>query len=107
MPGGFGAAGLTPTAGGLGFAAIGGGGLLASELEGLELAGESLDTGFVFFQGVAEPLPAAIPGKTETGLAEVLPATWAATGLGVIVEAGRRGGGGGTAGATFEGAGSR
>ena len=60
---GFPTKGFIPT-GGFGLAATGGRELagVASELEG------------VFFQGVADPLPAAIPGKTETGFAVALAA---------------------------------
>lgn len=74
FPGTLGA-GLAPTTGGLGFAATGGGGLDASELEGLELAGESSVPEGVFFQGVAEPLEGAIPGNTDTGFADGLAST--------------------------------
>lgn len=71
--------GLAATTGGLGLAATGGGALPAIELDGRELAGESSGVELVpvtvFFQGVAEPLAGAIPGKTATGLALALAAT--------------------------------
>jgi len=56
---------FAPPTSGLGLAATGGGAFeagreLASELEG------------VIFQGVADPLPGTIPGKTETGFAVAL-----------------------------------
>lgn len=75
-PGGLGGApGLAATGGGFGFAATGGGGLPAMELGGLELAGvlfeePPFEAAGVFFHGAADPLAAAIPGNTETGLAE-------------------------------------
>lgn len=63
-------------AGGFGLFAIGGGGgLPASALAGRELAGVlAFDEPFVavdavFFHGAAEPFAAAMPGKTDTGLA--------------------------------------
>ena len=74
-PGGFGGApGLAATGGGFGFAATGGG-LPAMELDGLELAGVlsnelSFEIAGVFFHGAADPLAAAMPGNTETGLAD-------------------------------------
>jgi len=73
---GFGGAlGFAATGGGLGLFAIGGGGLAAMELEGRELGGVLFDEPLlvaagVFFQGVADPLAGAIPGKTDTGLAD-------------------------------------
>lgn len=95
--------GLAPTGGGLGFVATGGGGLEAKELEGRELAGELSPLAGAFFQGVADPLALAIPGKTETGFADGL----AATAEGVILAVGAgallRGGGGGAAGAASSG----
>ena len=73
FPGIFGAPGFAASGGpGLGLAAIGGGalGIPAAddgrELFGLVLAFEGVD----FFQGVAEPLEGAMPGKTDTGLAD-------------------------------------
>lgn len=106
-----GTAGLPPTLGaipgfapmggvGLGLVATGGGGFEANELEGRELAGELLSLAGAFFQGVAEPLAAAMPGKTETGFAEGLAVTaegvnLAAAGVGTLL----RGGGGGAGGA--------
>ena len=74
-PGGLGGApGLAATGGGFGFAATGGG-VPAMELDGLELAGVLSDEppfeiAGVFFHGAADPLAAAMPGNTETGLAE-------------------------------------
>ena len=66
---GRGTAGIVgfPSILGLGLAATGGGTFVAgreleSELEGVT----------VFFQGVADPLLGAIPGKTETGFAVAL-----------------------------------
>lgn len=79
--------------------ATGGGGLLAKELDGLELAGESSEGVAAFFQGVADPFAAAIPGKTETGLAEAFAETADGTGLGAAGAAGVFRGGGGGAGA--------
>ena len=73
-------AGFAPTAGGFGLAAAGGGGTLeANELEGRELAGESSELEGVFFQGVADPLLGAIPGKTETGFADAFAAEGVST----------------------------
>jgi hypothetical protein len=92
--------------------------LLARELEGLELAGVLSDEPLVapgaFFHGVDDPFDGAIPGKTDTGLADESAATdligmLAAEGAGVgltVVEVvaavdggGRRFGGGGGAAA--------
>lgn len=128
--GGFGGApGFAPTGGGFGLAATGGGGLLARELEGLEVAGvlsdEPLGAPGVFFHGVADPFDGAIPGKTETGLADESAAigligALAAVGAGVglsniagaagVEEGGRRlggGGGGAAAGLGLGGTSSR
>jgi hypothetical protein len=112
FPGTLGA-GLLPTGGvGFGLVATGGGGFGASELPGRELAGESSDDDAVgvFFHGVADPLAAAMPGKTDTGLADALAVTGAAR---VVFEAAGgpgtalfRAGGGGAA-AAGAGAGSR
>ena len=91
--------------------ATGGGGLPAIELEGLELGGvlsdEPLVTPGAFFHGIADPLDGAIPGKTDTGLADESAATdlidtlAAEDGVSVVatVEGGGRrfGGGGGAA----------
>ena len=112
---------MAPTGGGpgLGFAATGGGGLPAAELDGLELAGvPELDVSVDaagFFHGAAEPLPAAMPGKTDTGLALTLAVTdcratlalgaGAAAGLATGVVAagtGRLAGGGGGGGGGAE-----
>lgn len=93
--------GLAATGGGPGFvlAAIGGGTLPA-----VELCGVFDGVAVVFFHGVAEPLEGAIPGNTETGLAD----TSAATDVNLVAGvdeglgasgAGRRRGGGGGAGA--------
>lgn len=93
----FGAPGLAPTAGGLGFEAMGGGGLEANALDGRELAGElsEFDVAFIF-HGAAVPFPAAIPGNTDTGLAEesAVIDTGATLGAGAFL-----GGGGGAGGA--------
>lgn len=131
-PPGFGAPGFEATGGGgagLGFAATGGGGggfPPASELFGREPAGElPFEPSGVaaFFHGVADPLAAAMPGKTETGLALALAATdctgfmtlgvGLAAGLGAPGAegtgrlAGGGGGGGGGAAAGFGFAGMR
>ena len=118
--GGFGGApGFAATGGGFGLFAIGGG-LAAKELAGLELAGvlpgEAFDVSNDFFHGVAEPLDGAIPGKTDTGLADesattdftgTLTTAGAGIGLGAMVATagfvggGRRFGGGGGAEAAF------
>lgn len=106
LPGTLGAPGLLATGGaGLGLDATGGGGFVAIELPGLELAGESLDDEAVgvFFHGVADPFAAPIPGKTDTGFAEASAVTGAARA--VVVAAGfpgtgrLRAGGGGAAAA--------
>lgn len=89
--GGFGEAGFAATGGGLGLEATGGG--------TLPLAGVS-----DFFQGVVDPLAAAIPGNTDTGLANASAASVGAAGVGT----GRvLGGGGGAAGAALGEASSR
>jgi len=114
--GGFGGApGFAATGGGFGLFAIGGG-LAARELAGLELAGvlpgEAFDVSNDFFHGVAEPLDGAIPGKTDTGLADEsattdLTTAGAGIGLGAVVATagvvggGRRFGGSGGAEAAF------
>jgi hypothetical protein len=92
--GGFGGApGFAATGGGFSLFAIGGG-LAARELAGLELAGvlpgEAFDVSNDFFHGVAEPLDGAIPGKTDTGLADESATTGLTTagagiGLGAVV----------------------
>ena len=61
--------GFAPT-GGFGLTATGGGTFEANEL-GRELASELEG---VIFQGVADPLPGAIPGKTEAGFGVALAA---------------------------------
>jgi hypothetical protein len=68
-PAGGGIPGFAPGAGGFGLApgAGGGAGLLPITLDGREL---SSDAAGDFFHGVAEPLDGAIPGKTDTGLAD-------------------------------------
>ncbi len=119
FPGIFGA-GFAATTGGLGLAARGGGALPANALEGREFPGESsgvddeVDT--CFFHGVADPFEAAIPGKTETGLAEALAVTECnealVAGTGACFAAGAEGGarargGGGGAGAALGGSNSR
>lgn len=69
--GGLGAGGLAPIGGfGPGFGASAGGALAPPPFEA---AGAGAAAGF--FQGVAPPFPAAMPGKTETGLAFALAAT--------------------------------
>ena len=100
--GGFAAIGGT----GFGFAAIGGGGFEPTVLGGLEDPFESETADGVFFQGVADPFAAAIPGNTETGFADASAATdfgtaaLTAAGAGAGGTAlGARGGGGGGAGA--------
>ncbi len=116
FPGALGAPGFAPTGGGLGLLAkAGGGGLFPSTLEGLEEPGESSDVAADdFFQGVADPFPAAIPGKTETGFAEAFAVTDCAgnfvAAVGAFGAAGAglaRGGGGGAAGAAVGGTSSR
>jgi len=114
LPGGLVAPGFAATGGGItfGFVATGGGGLAFSALEGLELVGvvfaESLVGAAGFFQGVAEPLEGASPGKTATGLADASAITDLTAGVifgaaAVASAAGvdggrRRAGGGGAAG---------
>jgi hypothetical protein len=128
--GGFkGALGFAATRGGFGLFATGGGGLPPTELEGLELGGvlsdEPLFVPGAFFHGVADPLDGAIPGKTDTGLADEFAATdligtlatevGAAVGFGAMeaaagVEGGGRrfgGGGGATAALGLRGTSSR
>jgi len=87
--------GFAPTAGGFGLAATGGGGFGANELEGRESAGEASELESVFFQGVADPLLAAIPGKTETGLADALATEGVMSTLGAGAFLGGAGGAGG------------
>lgn len=89
--------GFAPTGGGLGLAATGGGGFDPIELDGREPAGE-LSLEGAFFQGVAEPLAAAIPGNTETGFADAFAVT-GATGVDLTGGAFLGGGGGTGAGA--------
>lgn len=110
LPGTFGAPGFAPTGGGagFGFAAIGGGGFEASELEGRGPAEELSEAEGAFFQGVADPLEAPIPGNTETGFADASAVRALTTaGLGVGVGTGRDRGGGGGVGAALGGANSR
>lgn len=92
----FGAPGLAATTGGLGFEATGGGGLETNELDGRELSGELSEFDIVafVFHGAAVPFPAAIPGNTDTGLAEES----AVIDTGAILGAGAFLGGGGGAG---------
>ena len=116
LAGAFGAPGFAPTGGGVvfGFEPIeGGGGLPASELDGLEVVGVLLDDPVlavaVFFHGAADPFPAAIPGNTATGFALAFAATDLTgtdeplLGFGAAGAAGgaRRAGGGGAAGAAL------
>lgn len=112
LPGALGAPGLLATggAGGLGLLATGGGGgLPARALAGRELTGElssePLDADTVFFQGVAEPFAAAMPGKTDTGLAEtsaeICFGTTFGPGATEVLFAPAPGGGGGGAAAAF------
>lgn len=86
LPGIFGGApGLAATggAGGFGLVATGGGGpgLLPIVLDGRDPIGvvppeeSSPPEEMLFFHGAAEPLEGAIPGKTDTGLAEAFAAT--------------------------------
>lgn len=94
--------GLAPTAGGLGLFAIeGGSGLDAKALDGLDPDGElSESAAGAFFQGVADPFAAAIPGNTETGFAFAFAITDAAGATGAAFGGGAfLGGGGGAAGA--------
>ena len=75
LPGSFGAAGLEATGGGgAGFfptGGAGGGGFAPTALDGLEAAGVvPAEASGVFFHGVIVPLGGAIPGNTDTGLAE-------------------------------------
>jgi len=110
--GGFGAPGFAATGGGVAFGfepTGGGGGLPASELDGLELVGVISDDpalAAAFFHGAADPFPAAIPGKTATGFALTSAATGLADmgepllGLGAAGGA-RRAGGAGAAGAAL------
>jgi hypothetical protein len=129
--GGFGGMpGFAAIGGGFGLFATGGGGLPPpTELEGLELGGVLSDEPLVapgaFFHGVADPLDGAIPGKTDTGLADESAATdligtlatevGAGVGFGAVgvpadvVGGGRRfgGGGGATAALGFGGTSSR
>jgi len=106
MGGFFGAPGFAAMGGaaGFGFGARGGGAFVPMVLFGLELvgesAGESEDARF-FFHGVVEPLPADIPGNTDTGFAFASASTdctgaLAADGFAVGGGATLRGGGGGT-----------
>jgi len=94
----LGAPSLAATTGGLGFDVMGGGGLEAEELDGRELAGElsEFEVAAFIFHGAAVPLPAAIPGNTDTGLAEAEAVidTGAILGAGALL-----GGGGGGVGA--------
>jgi hypothetical protein len=75
---------------------MGGGGLEANALDGRELAGElsEFDVAVFIFHGAAVPFPAAIPGNTDTGLAEES----AVIDTGAILGAGAFLGGGGGAG---------
>lgn len=104
--GGAGADGLAPATGGLGLVATGGGGFDASELDGREFAGElSFVSDVDFFHGAADPLAAAIPGKTEIGLALGFAVLAAGVGLEAAETGGTfRGGGGGAGGAAGSGA---
>lgn len=75
-------------------------------LGGRELAAElSLELEGVIFQGVADPLLGAIPGKTETGLADTLATEGVTSTLGGGALLG--GGGAGGAEAAFGGTSSR
>jgi len=113
---GFVALGLAARGGAVGFGlvATGGGGFLAKELDGREFAGEPSEE-IVFFQGVAEPFPGTIPGKTETGLADASAVKDCATGLeaadgvGFMAAGGATDllGGGGGVGVDLAGAGSK
>lgn len=76
FPGIFGAEGLDATGGGgAGFfptGGAGGGGFAPTELDGRELTGVvPVDAAGVFFHGAAVPLEDPMPGKTDTGFAEV------------------------------------
>lgn len=116
FPGIFGAPpGFTPTggAGGFGLVATGGGGLLPIVLDGLESTGVLLVGELpplvdrFFFHGVADPFEGAMPGNTDTGLADASAPTAlkaAADGVGLpdivgaagaLGAAGAAGGGGG------------
>lgn len=117
-PGGLGGAPGFAATGGFGLVATGGGGLPPIELEGLELGGvlcdePPLEAPGIFFQGVADPLAADIPGNTDTGFADesadtaligtlaIAGADFGAGGAAGVVGGGRRFGGGGGAGAAL------
>jgi hypothetical protein len=75
LPGIFGAVGLEATGGGgAGFfptGGAGGGGLAPAVLGGREfIGGAPTEATGAFFHGAAVPLDGAIPGNTDTGLAE-------------------------------------
>lgn len=93
MPGIFGGGFAAIGGAGFGFAAIGGGGFEPTVLEGLEDPFESDTADGVFFQGVADPFAAAIPGNTDTGFADASAAI--DLGMAALIAAGA--GGGGTA----------
>lgn len=101
---GFPIEGFAPIGGGFGLAATGGGDLEVNELEG---AGVASELEGVFFQGVADPLLPAIPGKTETGLADALATEGVISTLGTGAFLGGAGGGGGGAATVFGGTSSR
>ena len=109
LAGGFETPGLEATGGGLGLFATGGAGLFAKELEGREDAGElsAVAALAVLFQGAADPLEDAIPGKTAIGFAEASAVT--DDGLETGVGTGRvlGGGAGAATGAALGGTSSR
>ena len=99
---------MLPIGGGAGFGFVPiGGGFAASELPGLDDVGvwsaeeSCVAADAVRFQGAADPLEGAIPGKTATGLAEGFAVTALAAGAAGTIEGGRlfaAGGGGGGGG---------
>jgi hypothetical protein len=106
--GGLGAAGLAATGRGFGLAATGGGALPPVGVDDLGLSVEAEVGAIDFFQGVADPFAGAIPGNTDTGLADASAATDVGVAFTVGIGAGlERGGGGGAAGAVFGGTNSR
>ena len=109
FPGTLGAPGFAATGGpGLGFAATGGGDL-AVPVNGPRVWAEfedvsDVDVEFGFFHGAVEPLEGAMPGKTDTGLADASAATEVAliacVGIEVAALGGLRAAGGGGGGGT-------
>ena len=107
-----GTGGFPGTLGAPGFAASAGAGGLNLVAAGGAGAGLVEEAASGCFQGVAEPLDGAIPGKTDTGLADAIPPDALSVELAPAVGmegGGRRpgGGGGGTAGLAVGGISSR